>query len=96
MRKRNKAQNLSEYAIILGLVSVALITMQVYMKRGVQGKLRDLADQISPTQYERGNTTANYDITRTSRVEETQGRTAYTRDILEATTRTGTETVTGN
>jgi Flp pilus assembly pilin Flp len=97
MGKKNKAQNLTEYAIILGLVGAALIAMQVYMKRGVQGKLRDLSNQISPTQYERGNTTASYDITRTTNVEENQGRAAYTRNTLEdTTTRTGSETVTGN
>ncbi len=94
---KNKAQNLSEYAIILGMVSLALIGMQVYIKRGMQGRLKDLSKQISSAQYERGNTTASYATTRTTDVTEAQDRLTYTRNITDDTTsRTGTETVTGN
>jgi Flp pilus assembly pilin Flp len=97
MLRKNKAQNLSEYAIILGMVSVALFAMQVYMKRGVQGKLKDLANQISSEQYDRGNTDSHFDITRDTTFTETQGRTSYTRDVAkDTTTRTGYETVTGD
>ncbi|MBP7215883.1 MAG: hypothetical protein KBA46_01215 [Candidatus Omnitrophica bacterium] len=31
-----------EYAVVLGLVSLALIAMNVYVKRGIQGRVRDL------------------------------------------------------
>lgn len=97
MRKGKRGQNLSEYAIIIGLVSLALIGMQVYIKRGMQGRLRDLANQISPTQYERGNTTATYITTHNTDVSESQGHLDYTRTVsTDTTSRTGSETVTGN
>ena len=47
-----KAQSVSEFAIVLAVVAAALIGMQVYLKRGVQGRIKDLADQISDTHYE--------------------------------------------
>lgn len=97
MHKKNRAQNLSEYAIVLGLVSLALVGMQLYIKRGMQGRLRDLANQISPTQYERGNTEANYTTTRASNVTEAQARTTFSRTITNDTTvRTGNETTTND
>ena len=42
----------------MALVATAFIAMQTYMKRGVQGRLRDLANQISPKQYEPEGTTS--------------------------------------
>ncbi len=34
--------------------------MQVYLKRGLQGRIKNLADQISPTHYESGRTDSSY------------------------------------
>ncbi len=64
MRKKNRAQSMMEYAVLIAAVSAALVGMQIYIKRGMQGRLRDLAQQISPVQYERGNTEADYTTTR--------------------------------
>lgn len=33
-----------EYAIILGVASLVLVTMNIYTKRGVQGKIKDMSD----------------------------------------------------
>jgi len=33
-----------EYTIVLGVVSAVLIGMNVYIKRGIQGRLRDMSD----------------------------------------------------
>jgi len=33
-----------EYAIILGIVILAFSTMNIYIKRGVQGRVKDMAD----------------------------------------------------
>lgn len=55
-----KAQSVSEFAIVLAVVAAALIGMQVYLKRGVQGRIKDLADQISDTHYEPMETTSVY------------------------------------
>ena len=39
-------QSTLEYAVLIAVVVSALIAMQIYMKRGVQGKLRDATDQV--------------------------------------------------
>ena len=48
-------QSTVEYAVLIAVVVGALIAMQIYMKRGVQGKLRsatdDIGEQFSPTAY---------------------------------------------
>lgn len=51
---KRKAQSTLEYAVIIGVVVGALIMMQVYVKRGLQGRMKqasdDIGDQFSPTQ----------------------------------------------
>lgn len=48
-RKIKRAASLMEYAIILGIVSTILIAMNVYIKRGLQGRIADMSDYfISP------------------------------------------------
>ena len=58
-------QSTMEYAVLLAIVAAALIAMNVYVKRGIQGRLRDLADQISPTHYEQGRTESVYNTSQT-------------------------------
>jgi len=41
---RNKAQSLTEYSICLAVVILAVVTMQVYVKRGLQARHKDAAD----------------------------------------------------
>jgi Flp pilus assembly pilin Flp len=42
--KLRKAQNTAEYAIVLGLVVGAVVAMQVYVKRGLQGRYKQAVD----------------------------------------------------
>ena len=57
--KKRKGQSTLEYVILTGFVVAALIAMGVYMKRGIQGKLRESTDQVGE-QYEAGKTTSSY------------------------------------
>lgn len=57
---KSVGQSITEYAVLMAVVAAALIAMQVYIKRGIQGKIRDLADQISSRAYEPGRTISNY------------------------------------
>jgi hypothetical protein len=41
-----KGQNLTEIALILGIVGLVLIGMEVYARRGIQGKVKDLTDNM--------------------------------------------------
>jgi len=56
MLKRTKGQSTLEYALIIAVIAGALLTMQIYVKRGVQGRLRSSADDIGE-QFSAGNTT---------------------------------------
>ncbi|MFH1077574.1 MAG: hypothetical protein V1753_12240 [Pseudomonadota bacterium] len=52
LKKRllTKGQSLLEVAILMGVVTLAILVMQTYIKRGVQGKTKDLTDIIIGTQ----------------------------------------------
>jgi len=58
LKRFRKGQSTLEYALIIAVVAGALIAMQVYIKRGVQGKLKSTADEIGE-QYSPGYTTSN-------------------------------------
>ena len=52
---RNKrGQSTVEYAVLIVVVIAALLTIQNYVKRGVQGRLKSSADDIGD-QYSEGN-----------------------------------------
>jgi uncharacterized protein (UPF0333 family) len=61
--KNNKGQTTLEYIILIVIIIAALLTIQGYLKRGIQGRLRSSADDIGE-QYE--STATNH--TRTTRV----------------------------
>lgn len=44
-----KGQNVAEYAILLALVVAAAVTMQTYVKRGLQGRMADATDHRPDT-----------------------------------------------
>ena len=49
--KDKAASSFMEYALILGVASAVLIGMNTYIKRGIQGRLKEMTDYfISPTQ----------------------------------------------
>ena len=48
MRFSRFGQSVIEYAILLALVTSAIVAMQVYMKRGVQAKVKDMTDAMLP------------------------------------------------
>ncbi len=70
MKKKTLAQSSAEYTILIALVAAAILSIQIYLKRGVQGKVKDLADQISAEHYEQDTTIANY-------TTEQKGKTVY-------------------
>ncbi|MDD5654775.1 MAG: hypothetical protein WC486_04415 [Candidatus Omnitrophota bacterium] len=85
MLKSNAAQSTLEYAIIVAVVVAALIAIQVYFKRGVQGHLRGqsvaIGEEYCPGQtviYQQKDVTAattentSGGLTTTERDETTQ------------------------
>ena len=100
--KNKKGQStMIEYTTFIVCLILALIAMQAYMKRGIQGSLRSSADGIGP-QYDPANTVSDFTVT--SRSSITSNSTVVeVGDKLNATTivhtdydeqtRIGTETV---
>jgi len=72
MLLNKKAQSTLEYAVIIAVVVAALIAMQAYVKRGLQGKIRSASDDIGE-QYSPSRTTSNQTIN--SHVESTENVT---------------------
>jgi len=62
--RKKKAQSTLEYAVLIIIVIGALLSIQVYIKRGVSGRLKSAADDIGE-QYSSGNT--NYTMVTTTR-----------------------------
>jgi Flp pilus assembly pilin Flp len=75
-----RAQSTLEYAVIIAVVAAALVAIQIYLKRGVQGKLRQSADQIGE-QFEPEESTATSSTThsgvavQTTKEEQTVSQT---------------------
>ena len=46
MRLSCKAQSMFEYCAVVVVIVAALMAMQAYMKRGLQGRWRDSVDQL--------------------------------------------------
>ena len=95
---RGQGQSTLEYAMIIAVVVGALIAMQIYMKRGLQGKLRESSDDIGK-QFEAAATKVNNTTTRTSKTIETTANggtyidTGSKAGTAEKTTFRGTEEV---
>jgi Flp pilus assembly pilin Flp len=69
-RLDKRAQSTLEYALLIGVIVAGLIAMQMYLKRGYQGKLRESTDQIGE-QYSPDYTTSKTTITKESTTQET-------------------------
>lgn len=101
-RRKKSGQSTAEYAIVIGLVIAAAVAMQIYVKRGLQGKIRDAVDftqntgtvNIGNQQYEPYYSNQALTSTRSAQ-ESTNVQTggAVTRTTAqEVSTRTGTMT----
>lgn len=44
--RQRKAQNTAEYAIMIGVIVAVAIAMQVYIKRGLQGRVKEAVDHV--------------------------------------------------
>jgi hypothetical protein len=46
---KRKGQNLAEYSILIAIVVAAAVAMQVYVRRGLQGRVADAVDHAPTT-----------------------------------------------
>ncbi|MCX5698286.1 MAG: hypothetical protein NTX01_01105 [Candidatus Omnitrophica bacterium] len=78
LRLKKTGQSTAEYAIVIGLVLAAVIGMQVYVKRGIQAKIKGYVDKkpmgvdgkesamFVTDQYEPNYASSNMDTNRTA------------------------------
>ncbi len=59
----NQGQSTTEYAVVVIVIIVALLAMQNYMKRGMQGRMKSTVDDVGE-QYDPGvvNLSAQYSL----------------------------------
>jgi len=82
---QKRGQSTLEYAVLIVVIIGALLTLQVYIKRGVQGRLKSASDDIGD-QYSDGNQNELKTTNRFSNTEEMYNSGVASSNIL------GTET----
>ena len=103
---RSQGQTAVEFAVLIAVLIAGLLVMQVYMKRGVSGMLRNSADSIGDQYAPKDATsnvtlTVNSDTVTTSQLAINQSVGSETADVMitdtvinqDQTTRTGDESV---
>lgn len=76
---KTDAQSTVEYAVLVACVVAALLGMQIYMKRGIQGKLRQGSDEIGE-QYAPLSTDSSITTNLTSNITITQAQVPLTNE----------------
>jgi uncharacterized protein (UPF0333 family) len=69
--RKKSAQSTLEYAVLAVVVIAALLSIQNYLKRGIQGKIKSSTDDISAEQYDTENTIYNKTTITASNVRDT-------------------------
>jgi len=70
MFRSRKGQSALEYAVIVSVVIGALLAMQIYMKRGLENRMRQSGDSVGK-QFAAGTTTVERITNRSSFITET-------------------------
>jgi uncharacterized protein (UPF0333 family) len=99
--KRRNGQSMAEFTIVLTVVVMAIVAMQLYVKRGLQGKVRDVSDHVTTSlvgvtatqtdQYEPYYAQSNYTVAQNQNVNEQYliGGQVDRNAIAQQTSRTG-------
>jgi uncharacterized protein (UPF0333 family) len=88
--RNKKAQQTAEYALLIALVVAAVIAMQTYAQRTIQGRIRDASQYLatqtsalgSTNQYEPYYLETNYDVLRDDVTRDTQTQDVATGDAV--------------
>lgn len=89
--RKKKSQSILEYALLIGVIAAALLVMQVFVKRGFQGRLKDSADRLGDQFSASGTTTYQKRTLGTNQVIREGSTTSLTLSST-TTTRTGGKT----
>ena len=103
LRRKRSGQSTAEYAIVIGLVIAAAVAMQVYVKRGIQAKIKGVVDykpeaRFVTNQFEPDYLSSSMNTTRTANQSvETRalGEVIRSQGANEVTSRWGTQETAG-
>ncbi len=95
--KNKKAQQTAEYALLISLVVAAVIAMQTYAQRTIQGRIRDASSYLttqtatlgSTNQYEPYYLQSDYQVFRDDTTTQTQDSSFDTDQLTNSTRGTG-------
>ncbi|MDD5610820.1 MAG: hypothetical protein PHH69_04690 [Candidatus Omnitrophica bacterium] len=45
--RRNRAQSMIEYSVLIAIVSAAIVAMTVYVNRSIKGKMKHIESQLN-------------------------------------------------
>lgn len=93
--RQRKGQSTLEYALLIAAVVAGLLVMQMYVKRGMSGRVKHASDELGE-QYDPTAFSANYTTVSHSKRNETlisSGKTTSKLTDEEYTRRNGTESV---
>ena len=71
-KRRKKGQSTLEYVILIIIILGALLSIQFYIKRGIQGRLKSAADDIGD-QFSPGNSNVIHIVNTHSKTRDTFG-----------------------
>ena len=87
-KRKQKGQSTIEYVVLVMIIIGALLTIQVYIKRGIQGRLKsatdDIGDQFSP---------GNMNLTRVVTTNSSTGETNFQGDAKTTDDQNTTESM---
>ncbi|MDD5560985.1 MAG: hypothetical protein PHT50_02500 [Candidatus Omnitrophica bacterium] len=99
-KMKNIAQSTIEYVVMVSLIVAALFAMQVYLKRGLAGRMRSSADEVgggyfySPGAMQDSTTTIDttVSIQSNSYVTDLEDSTDYKKSIMDTKIESGRAT----
>ena len=103
MARNRKGQSMAEYAIVLTVVIGAIVAMQLYVKRGLQAKVKDVTDVVgagisgsTTNQYEPYYASSDFKVNQSQKSNEQYqtGGKVFPNTEKEETTRTGSSSTT--
>lgn len=108
-KSKRTGQSIAEYAVVLGIVIAAVVAMQIYVKRQLQGKMKGAVDFVpnedaktsyfKTLQFEPNYATSTMNTTRSGEttINATEGSGKVVRNIVgnQESTRTGVQTTAG-
>ena len=80
--RHKRGQSTLEYALLIAVIVAGLIAMQVYLKRGYQGRLRESTDEIGE-QYSPGYTTGTTTTASSSTTRDTVANKVTRQDVFQ-------------